>query len=332
MPLHPPRDWAPRVSRHDIAQRGPHALRYRGARRGPGALLPLAVLSLAVAPACLCLPVDTLRRAPAAALHGRECGQRRSAPEPRLQSVFAPSTLRLKGGDGKPGAAPDPKHVILMGTVCGTILVLNEFDLLSVVLRVGLTFFLAIVFLLSGVNKTTDSFHRPTHLFLASMFPDICRKVWRPLVEKYVAYFCKLACRVVPALASYCGKLDDSSFKLAQDVASWVTPSAMMKSIGQLEIWCGMLMMISLAGTGSRGYRVPLAELSNLVLIFLMAAAVYTHLVLRDGHFLAPAVLGALLVVRLACPVPQPKKKKKSKTSPVKKSRPVKQGNSDLQI
>ena len=45
---------------------------------------------------------------------------------------------------------------------------------LSVVLRVGLTFFLAIIFLLSGVNKTTDSFHRPTHLFLASMFPGTC--------------------------------------------------------------------------------------------------------------------------------------------------------------
>ena len=31
--------------------------------------------------------------------------------------------------EGKPGAAPDTKHVILMGTICGTILVLNEFDL-----------------------------------------------------------------------------------------------------------------------------------------------------------------------------------------------------------
>ena len=117
MPLHPPRDWAPRVSRHDIAQRGPHALRYRGARRGPGALLPLAVLSLAVAPACLCLPVDTLRRAPAAALHGRECGQRRSAPEPRLQSVFAPSTLRLKGG-GRCPAASAPLCADLCARIC----------------------------------------------------------------------------------------------------------------------------------------------------------------------------------------------------------------------
>jgi len=47
----------------------------------------------------------------------------------------------------------------------------------------------------------------------------------------------------------------------------------------------------------------------------------------------APAVLGALLVVRLACPVPQHKKKKKSKSSsPVKKSRPAKAGSGDLQI
>jgi len=47
----------------------------------------------------------------------------------------------------------------------------------------------------------------------------------------------------------------------------------------------------------------------------------------------APAVLGAMLVVRLACPVPQHKKKKKSKSSsPVKKSRPAKAGSGDLQI
>ena len=49
----------------------------------------------------------------------------------------------------------------------------------------------------------------------------------------------------------------------------------------------------------------------------------------RQAH----AVLGALLVVRLACPVPQHKKKKKSKSSsPVKKSRPAKAGSGDLQI
>jgi len=231
------------------------------------------------------------------------------------------SALRLKGGEGKPGAVPDPKHVMAMGTVCGAILVLNEFDLLSVVLRVGLTFFLAVIFLLSGLNKTTDSFHRPTHLFLASMFPDICRKVWRPIVEKFVTFLCHAACRVFQGLESYCGKLEGGSYQMAADAAACLTPSSMMKTIGQVEIWCGMLMLISLAGTGSRGYRVPLAEMSNVVLIFVMAAAVYTHVVLRDGHFLAPAVLGALLVVRLSCPVPRPKKKsKKSKSKTSKNS------------
>lgn len=34
--------------------------------------------------------------------------------------------------DGKPGIAPDPKHVLMMGTVCGTILLLNEFDLVCI--------------------------------------------------------------------------------------------------------------------------------------------------------------------------------------------------------
>ena len=86
------------------------------------------------------------------------------------------------------------------------------------------------MFLLSGVNKTTDSFHRPTHLFLASMFPDICRKVWRPLVEKSLTGVCKLACTVFKGLEGYCGKNDDKSYKLARDVAAGITPAGMMKS------------------------------------------------------------------------------------------------------
>jgi hypothetical protein len=44
---------------------------------------------------------------------------------------------------------------------------------------------------------------------------------------------------------------------------------------------------------------VPLAELSNLVLIFLMAAAVYTHVVLRDGHFLVPSLSLSLALSRV---------------------------------
>lgn len=282
---------------------------------GHATLVSCAMLTLIVAPTC-CLHVER-------PLHYGSAGRSsalRAARSPLLETQLSHVTLRLKGGEDKPKVAPDPKHVIAMGVVCGSILILNEFDLLSVVLRVGLTFFLAIIFLLSGVNKTTDSFHRPTHLFLASMFPDICKKVWRPLVQKWLNFLCQLVCKVFKGLETYCGKAENNSFQLAKDVASWITPSSMMKSIGQLEIWCGMLMLISLAGTGSRGYRVPLAELSNIVLIFLMIGAVYTHVVLRDGHFLAPAVLGVLLLVRLACPVPRPKKKKskKLKSSPKK--------------
>lgn len=273
----------------------------------------VALAAFLVAPMCSSLHVDPLR--PVHGLVGvGGVGMRTPSPAGRASAApIAPRILRLKGGEGKPSAAPDPKHVIIMGTVCGTILLLNEFDMLSVVLRVGLTFCLAIVFLLSGVNKTTDTFHRPTHLFLASMFPDICRKVWRPFVEAWLTSLCQAVCSIFKGLETYCGKTDTRSFKLAKDVAAWVTPAALMKGIGQLEIWCAMLLLISLAGTGSRGYRVPLAELSNVVLIFLMAAAVYTHLVLKDGHFLAPAILGVLLVVRLACPVPRPKKKSKKK-------------------
>lgn len=155
--------------------------------------------------------------------------------------------------------------------------------------------------LLFGIDyraAPADTFHRPTHLFLAAMFPDICRKVWRPLVEAWLTSFCRVwrlralparavvwhwcawsavcrcpsvydmssccsctqkmklglqaACSVFKGLETYCGKSDKDSFKLAKDVASWITPAALMKGVGQLEVWCGMLMLISLAGTGSR--------------------------------------------------------------------------------
>jgi hypothetical protein len=238
------------MGRASKAAKGLQRLKLR--TRAASMLLWCLMLSLILAPVC-CLHVSSSQHS------GASIGRIR----PVGASLGAAGPLRLKGGEGKPGAAPDPKHVIVMGTVCGAILLLNEFDLLSVVLRVGLTFFLAIVFLLSGVNKTSDSFHRPTHLFLASMFPDICRKVWRPVVEKSVNMCCRLVCKVFKGLESYCGRIDDKTFKLARDVAASVTPTALMTFVGQIEVWCGMFMLISLAGTGSRGYRVPLAELRS---------------------------------------------------------------------
>jgi len=42
--------------------------------------------------------------------------------------------LSAEGKPGKP--VPDPKHVIAMATVCGSILVLNEFDLVNIVCSV----------------------------------------------------------------------------------------------------------------------------------------------------------------------------------------------------
>jgi hypothetical protein len=99
------------------------------------------------------------------------------------------------------------------------VLVLNEMGLLALVLRVSLTFTLAVLFLLAGVNKTCDpsarassfvhpvsapmarhrslsaltiddhfstpEFHRPTHLFLANLFPACVDKVWGPLLRRF---------------------------------------------------------------------------------------------------------------------------------------------------
>ncbi len=62
--------------------------------------------------------------------------------------------------------------------------------------------------------------------------------------------------------------------------------------VGYIETWSAIFLLISLAGTGSRGYRVPLAELSNVALLVLMAGAVYTHRTLGDGQAYAPAALG----------------------------------------
>ena len=66
----------------------------------------------------------------------------------------------------------------------------------------------------------------------------------------------------------------------------------MSAAVGYVETWSAIFLLVSLAGTGSRGYRVPLAELSNVVLLLLMAGAVYTHRVLGDGQAYAPAALG----------------------------------------
>ena len=92
--------------------------------------MSVVVLALAMAPApAFCLHVARLHRGSVLA---PSAGRSSSALQPARAG-----TLGLRGGEGKPGTAPDPKHVMMMGAVCGTILVLNEFDLLSVVLRVG---------------------------------------------------------------------------------------------------------------------------------------------------------------------------------------------------
>jgi len=226
----------------------------------------------------------------------------------RTASPLRGPNLGLRGGAGQ---APDPKHVALVGTVCAIVLILNEVDMLSVVLRVGLTFVLSIIFLLAGINKTTDTFHKPTYLLYANMFPDICRRVWGPLLEQALNRVLSLASKLYPALKKLCGDNGHGYFSWATQAAAAITPSKFMSAIGYVEMWSAMFMLISLAGTGSRGYRVPLAELSNIVLLTLMAGAVYTHMVLQDGHFIPPAVLGILLLVRLATPAPSGRKAKK---------------------
>jgi len=231
-------------------------------------------------------------------------------PAAPFAAGVARQNLGLRGG--APQQAPDVKHVIMVGSVCAIVLILNEVDLLSVVIRVGLTFVLAIIFLLAGINKTTDTFHKPTHLFLANMFPDICKKVWGPIVEQGVNRCLGIASMVYPGLKALCG-YNGKSFSLAAEAAAKVTPSNLMNAIGYVEMWSAMFLLISLAGTGSRGYRVPLAELSNMVLLLLMVGAVYTHVVLNDGHFIPPAILAGLLLVRLATPAPSGKRRKGSK-------------------
>ncbi|EKX38172.1 hypothetical protein GUITHDRAFT_154781 [Guillardia theta CCMP2712] len=213
---------------------------------------------------------------------------------------------RLRGGNG---AKPDTKHAIIVGSVCALILILNEFNVLSAIVRVSLTLLLSLTFLLAGINKTNPTFHKPTHLFLANMFPDICNKVWKPIFEKALTSTCRFCCKYFSFLKNTCGQRDDGSFTLPKSISAMVTPASFMHSIGQVEVSCAMLMLISLAGTGSRGHRVPLAELSNVVLFFLMVGATYSHLVLMDGRWIPSAVLGLLLFVRFITPAPSRKGK-----------------------
>ena len=119
---------------------------WMGARRrwsllaqGRASIMACAVFSLVIEPTSS-LHIDRIQVA-------ERASALRTLPPSLHSSQLAPITLRLKGGEGN--ASPPTSHIIAMGTVCGSILVLNELDLLSVVVRVGLTFFLAVIFLLS---------------------------------------------------------------------------------------------------------------------------------------------------------------------------------------
>lgn len=61
------------------------------------------------------------------------------------------------------------------GLPAGTVIVLNELKMLSVALRVFLTFALSIVFLITGANKASPDLHKPMHDFYLSIFPDACQ-------------------------------------------------------------------------------------------------------------------------------------------------------------
>jgi hypothetical protein len=107
--------------------------------QGRASIMACAVFSLVIEPTSS-LHIDRIQGA-------ERASALRTLPPSFHSSQLAPITLRLKGGEGN--ASPPTSHIIAMGTVCGSILVLNELDLLSVVVRVGLTFFLAVIFLLS---------------------------------------------------------------------------------------------------------------------------------------------------------------------------------------
>ncbi|KAJ1488131.1 hypothetical protein T484DRAFT_2139882 [Baffinella frigidus] len=180
--------------------------------------------------------------------------------------------------------------------------------LLALVLRVTLTFALAVIFLLAGVNKTSPDFHRPTYLFLVNLFPECVDKVWRPLLTRSLDMCFSVACGFFSGFGAALGREgegESETFKVTGSIAAKLTSAGLMRAVGLVEMWCAMFLLISLAGTGSRGHRVPLAEISNVVLLVLMAAATYTHMVLKDGHFIAPAALGMLLLLRLVTPPPK---------------------------
>jgi len=219
---------------------------------------------------------------------------------------------RLRGGEGVPLAKPPTWHMVVIGVVCGSVLVLNEMKMLSVVLRVLLTLALSVIFLLIGVNKSpTGAMHKPMHDFYAGIFPDIANKVWKPVVEGALNAIGAALASVVPNVATkdgLFGEAKDGVFPLAKSIAASITPSNMMAAVGRVEVGCATLMLISLAGMGSRGHRVPLAEASNAVLLALMGAFVYSHRVLQDGLYVVPATLGVLLLLRMILPPPSAKK------------------------
>lgn len=114
-------------------------------------------------------------------------------------------------------------------------------------------------------------------------------RVWQPLALSVSNAAARLISLAFPA---FCGKPMDGLYPLAVSCAATMKPGNIMRVQGRAETVCATLMLISLAGTGSRGHRVPLAEAANAVLLVLMAAEVYAHRVLNDGFYYVPATLG----------------------------------------
>lgn len=127
-----------------------------------------------------------------------------------------------------------------------------------------ITLLLVALFLFAGGNKLTDRIDADMHGKLVAGSAE-----WPGALAPILQHVEPLAGKVVPG------------FKFTGDV--------LRQSVGGTEVVCAVLLL--LPGV--------LASLANLVLVVIMAGAVFTHVQLNQP-FVFPAVIGALLVVLFA--------------------------------
>eukprot|EP00286_Rhodomonas_abbreviata_P017642 CAMPEP_0181316234 /NCGR_PEP_ID=MMETSP1101-20121128/15788_1 /TAXON_ID=46948 /ORGANISM="Rhodomonas abbreviata, Strain Caron Lab Isolate" /LENGTH=152 /DNA_ID=CAMNT_0023423471 /DNA_START=93 /DNA_END=551 /DNA_ORIENTATION=+ len=130
---------------------------------------------------------------------------------------------------------------------------------------------------MSGSQKITDTISKETHEFLSNNF-KVYGPIWHPMLKQGMS--------AVPALVE---KIPAAEAALLDDGSK--TYGVFLKNVGLLEIGAAAMLLAPGIFSG----------LATLLLLGLMGAATYTHIVLNEPP-IGPVVLILLLVCRAIMP------------------------------